>query len=74
MDIVRYYYTRMRPAYAISEREVAKIGRKAVKQLLLEKKDQKQIVVTPRNLDKYLGVKRFSATRARPRTRTALAR
>jgi len=43
------------------ERELAKISRKAVKQLLLDKADKKNgsISVTPRNLDKYLGVKRF---------------
>jgi ATP-dependent Lon protease len=41
------------------EREIAKIGRKAVKQMLLHKKDQKSVSVTPRNLDKFLGVRRF---------------
>src|SRR6202166_924732 len=51
LDIVRYY-TR-EDAVATLGGEVAKIGRKAVKQLLLEKKDQKQIAITPRNLDKY---------------------
>jgi ATP-dependent Lon protease len=57
MDIVRYY-TREAGVRNL-EREVAKIGRKAVKQLLLHKKDQKTVTVTPRNLDKFLGVKRF---------------
>ena len=42
------------------EREIAKICRKAVKQLLLEPRARRQIVTcTPTNLDKYLGVRRF---------------
>src|SRR5690348_15711604 len=57
MDIVRYY-TREAGVRNL-EREIAKIGRKAVKQLLLEKKEQKSVAVTPRNLDKFLGVRRF---------------
>jgi ATP-dependent Lon protease len=67
MDIVRYY-TREAGVRNL-EREVAKIGRKAVKQLLLEKKDQKQIAITPRNLDKYLGVKRFRYGKAEDQNR-----
>jgi ATP-dependent Lon protease len=67
MDIVRYY-TREAGVRNL-EREVAKIGRKAVKQLLLEKKDQKQISITPRNLDKYLGVKRFRYGKAEDQNR-----
>ena len=48
------------------ERELSKICRKAVKQLLVEKKaDEKEgkphrITVTPKNLDKYLGVRRYT--------------
>jgi ATP-dependent Lon protease len=57
LDIVRYY-TREAGVRNL-EREVAKIARKAVKQMLLHKKDQKAVSVTPRNLDKYLGVRRF---------------
>jgi ATP-dependent Lon protease len=57
LDIVRHY-TR-EAGVRNFEREIAKIGRKSVKQLLLEDKDQKAISVTPRNLEKYLGVKRF---------------
>src|SRR3954471_17090230 len=59
-DIVRYY-TREAGVRAM-EREISKICRKAVKQLLTDKKDEKahKIAVTPKNLDKYLGVRRFS--------------
>jgi ATP-dependent Lon protease len=60
LDIVRYY-TREAGVRNL-EREVAKISRKAVKQLLLDKagkKDAGSVAVTPRNLDKYLGVRRF---------------
>src|SRR6201996_1645838 len=57
LDIVRHY-TREAGVRNL-EREIAKIGRKSVKQLLLEEKDQKTISVTPRNLEKFLGVKRF---------------
>jgi ATP-dependent Lon protease len=57
LDIVRYY-TREAGVRNL-EREIAKIGRKAVKQMLLHKKNQKSVAVAPRNLDKFLGVRRF---------------
>jgi ATP-dependent Lon protease len=65
-DIVRYY-TREAGVRAL-EREVSKICRKAVKQLLTDKKvdgegaDAKphRVTVTPKNLDKYLGVRRYT--------------
>jgi ATP-dependent Lon protease len=60
-DIVRYF-TREAGVRAL-EREVSKICRKAVKQLLTDKKpDEKvhRITVTPKNLDKYLGVRKYS--------------
>jgi ATP-dependent Lon protease len=59
LDIVRHY-TREAGVRNL-EREVAKISRKAVKQLLLDKagKSAASVAVTPRNLDKYLGVRRF---------------
>ncbi len=56
LDIVRFY-TREAGVRSF-EREIAKISRKAVKQLLHEK-DAKAVNVTPRNLDKFLGVRRF---------------
>ncbi len=56
LDIVRFY-TR-EAGVRNFEREIAKISRKAVKQLLHEK-EQKTVAVTPRNLDKFLGVRRF---------------
>jgi ATP-dependent Lon protease len=40
------------------EREISKICRKAVKMMLL-KPSTKKLVVTPKNIEKYLGVKRF---------------
>ena len=55
-DIVRYY-TREAGVRNV-EREIAKICRKVVKQKVAKKKEG-QIRVTPRNLEKYLGVKRF---------------
>jgi len=61
-DIVRYY-TREAGVRSL-EREISKICRKAVKQLMTEKKEAegkaKRIAVTPRNLDKFLGVRRYT--------------
>ena len=56
-DIARYY-TREAGVRAM-EREISKICRKAVKAMLL-KKGKNKITVTSRNLDKYLGVRRFT--------------
>ena len=56
-DIVRYY-TREAGVRSV-EREICKSCRKAVKQIMTEGK-QKKILVTPRNLDKYLGVRKFT--------------
>ncbi len=61
LDIVRYY-TREAGVRNL-EREISKICRKSVKQLLA-KPDTKQISVSPRNLSKYLGVRRFRYGRA----------
>ncbi|HKJ16444.1 MAG TPA: endopeptidase La [Xanthomonadales bacterium] len=56
MDIIRYY-TRESGVRNL-EREIAKICRKAVKQLALDNK-RDSVHVTTRNLSSYLGVKRF---------------
>jgi len=55
IDVIRYY-TREAGVRNL-EREIAKICRKVVKSLLLEPTED-QILVTPENLDKYLGVRR----------------
>ncbi len=56
-DIVRYY-TREAGVRSL-EREISKICRKVVKTLLM-KKQEKRITVNARNLDKFLGVRRYS--------------
>ena len=56
-DIVRYY-TREAGVRAL-EREISKICRKVVKTLLLKKRTSK-VLVNARNLDKYLGVRRYT--------------
>jgi ATP-dependent Lon protease len=55
-DIIRYY-TREAGVRSL-EREVSKICRKVVKMLLLKKQDRK-IIVSAKNLDKFLGVRRY---------------
>ncbi|MES9975214.1 endopeptidase La [Candidatus Thiodiazotropha sp. LNASS1] len=60
-DIVRYY-TREAGVRNL-EREIAKICRKVVKDILL-KKPKGKITVTPKKLEDYLGVKRFRYGRA----------
>ena len=55
-DIIRYY-TREAGVRNL-EREISKICRKVVKELVLGEK-QKKLSISPRNLEKYLGVKRF---------------
>ena len=60
-DIVRYY-TREAGVRNL-EREIAKICRKVVKEVLLKPSDKK-VSVTPKNLEKYLGVQRFRFGRA----------
>ena len=56
-DIVRYY-TREAGVRSL-ERDISKICRKVVKTLLL-KKTLTRIAVTARNLDKFLGVRRYN--------------
>ena len=55
-DIVRFY-TREAGVRNL-EREISKICRKVVKQILLKRQDNR-ITITPNSLDRYLGVKRF---------------
>jgi ATP-dependent Lon protease len=55
-DIVRYF-TRESGVRNL-EREVAKISRKVVKEILLDQ-EHKERVITPENLSDYLGVRRF---------------
>jgi ATP-dependent Lon protease len=56
-DILRYY-TREAGVRSL-ERELSKICRKVVKSLLLKGRDSK-VTINARNLDKYLGVRRYS--------------
>ena len=56
VDIVRYY-TR-ESGVRNMEREIAKICRKAVKKLALDKK-LKRVTISKRNLESFLGVKQF---------------
>lgn len=65
-DIVRYY-TREAGVRNL-ERELARICRKVVKELLLDKKRTK-IQVSDRNLEKYLGVRRFDFGKAEKENR-----
>jgi len=55
-DIIRYY-TREAGVRSL-EREISKICRKVVKMLLL-KKQEKKVTVNSKNIDKFLGVRRF---------------
>jgi len=57
-DIVRYY-TREAGVRSL-DREISKICRKVVKELLTRKnKGKGKVTVSPRNLEKYLGVQRY---------------
>lgn len=56
-DIVRYY-TREAGVRNL-ERELSAIARKAVKEILLSKEKCIKIEVTPENLEKYLGVRKY---------------
>lgn len=56
-EVVRYY-TRESGVRGL-EREIAKISRKAVKQILTDK-DTKKVSVSVKNIDQYLGVKKYS--------------
>lgn len=57
-DIIRYY-TREAGVRSL-ERELAKIARKAIKEILLSKDGKKKkIVVSSKNIEDFLGVKKF---------------
>jgi ATP-dependent Lon protease len=56
-DVIRYY-TREAGVRGL-EREMSKICRKVVRQMVLGK-NEKKVAVTPKNLDKFLGVRRFN--------------
>ena len=67
-DIVRYY-TREAGVRSL-EREIAKICRKVVKQILTEKNSKaKKVSINSRNLEKYLGVRRFRYGKAEEQDR-----
>lgn len=55
-DIIRYY-TREAGVRSL-ERELSKICRKVTKMLLLKKQEKKAMIIS-RNLDKFLGIRRF---------------
>jgi len=63
-DVIRYY-TREAGVRSL-DREISKICRKVIKEVLLKpvKGKQKTITVNSRNLEKYLGVRRFRFGRA----------
>ncbi len=61
VGIIRYY-TREAGVRSL-EREISKLCRKAVKQILLNK-GQKQVVINQANLEEYLGVQRFDYGKA----------
>src|SRR3954467_10687330 len=56
-DVIRYY-TREAGVRSL-ERELSKICRKVVKTMVTKPRDKK-CVVTPKNLDKFLGVRKYS--------------
>src|SRR5213075_2438516 len=57
-DIVRYY-TREAGVRGL-DRELAKISRKVIKSILTKKKDGAHVTVNSKNLDKYLGVRKYT--------------
>jgi ATP-dependent Lon protease len=57
-DITRYY-TREAGVRSL-DRELAKISRKVIKSILTKKKDGSHVTVNSKNLDKYLGVRKYT--------------
>jgi len=60
-DVIRYY-TREAGVRGL-ERDISKIARKVVKIMATKPRD-KRMVVTPKNLDKFLGVRKYSYGKA----------
>ena len=67
LDIIRYY-TREAGVRSL-EREIAKICRKAVRELLTNKGKAKSVTVTSKSLEKFLGVQRFRFGKAEEENR-----
>ena len=67
-DLIRYY-TREAGVRNL-EREISSLARKAVKEILLGKK--KKISITPRNLKKYAGIRKYSFSTAEENDRVGL--
>ncbi|HTS85684.1 MAG TPA: endopeptidase La [Usitatibacter sp.] len=57
-DITRYY-TREAGVRSL-DRDLAKISRKVIKSILTKKKDGTHVTVNSKNLDKYLGVRKYT--------------
>src|SRR5678810_1066418 len=57
-DITRYY-TREAGVRGL-DRELAKISRKVIKSILTKKKEGSHLTVNSKNLDKYLGVRKYT--------------
>src|SRR5438270_601484 len=57
-DITRYY-TREAGVRGL-DRELAKISRKVIKSILTKKKEGQHLTVNSKNLDKYLGVRKYT--------------
>ncbi len=56
-DIIRYY-TREAGVRGL-EREIASLSRKAIKEILLSRKENAGVKITTRNLEKYAGIRKF---------------
>jgi ATP-dependent Lon protease len=69
-DIIRFY-TREAGVRSL-ERELARVCRKVVKEMVLDS-DQKKVIVKPPLIEKYLGVRRFRYGRAEETDRVGLA-
>src|SRR5690606_25112708 len=66
-DIIRFY-TREAGVRGL-EREIAKICRKVVKNLMLKKVEGNRVTINPDDLEEYLGVRKYSYGRASEQNR-----